>query len=206
MDGRRGRGSRVLGIVLAALVVAGALTACGGKTKTVTSTVSKGAAAPTTTSADTTPGASTAATTTAASGTGAQPVAQETVRSACSPGATVTIAVLGLRVQGSLATLTLAFTPHDPNKSASDQISLFDMNCSQGSDVNLIDPVGLKRYEVVKDSNQNSLGPGDLQVTAVSGQMATAHYTFAAPPANVTAIDVQVSDNWPQFTNVPIQR
>jgi hypothetical protein len=114
--------------------------------------------------------------------------------------------VLALQVHGPLATLRLGFTPRDPNRSASDTISLFDMTCQGNTDVTLVDPVGLKRYVVVKDSDFNSLQPSPLfGIKAVSGQTSTGNWVFAAPPASVTSIDVQVS-NWPTFQNLPIQR
>lgn len=124
----------------------------------------------------------------------------------CSPGATVQISVLGLQVQGQLATLRLGFTPHDPTKSADQTISLFDMACHGNTDVTLVDPVQLKRYVVVKDSAHNQLAPDSVGgIQAVSGQTSTGGWVFAAPPASVTAVDVQVGD-WPTFRNIPIQR
>ena len=57
---------------------------------------------------------------------------------------------------------------------------------------------------VVQDSDHNYLTSG-TNSAAVNGQMTAGNWTFAAPPPDVTSIDVQVG-NWPTFTNVPIQR
>jgi hypothetical protein len=193
------RDKQLAGVILAVLASA-CVAGCGGSTKTVTVRASA-----TSTKAATTP-ATTSTSSTAASAPATTPLAQETVRQPCSPGATVTIAVLGLHVSGQLATLQLAFTPRDPNASASEAISLFNMTCNGSTDVDLVDPVGLKRYVVVKDSSNNVLQPDPVfGVRATSGQTATGSWVFAAPPASVTSVDVQVA-NWPTFNNIPIQR
>jgi hypothetical protein len=177
------------------------LAGCGGSTKTVTvkaSGTTKAASTPATTSTS-----STTATTSAAA---AAALAQETAKESCSPGATVQISVLALQVHGQLATLRLGFMPHDPSKSADDTISMYDMACEGDTDVALVDPVGLKRYVVVSDSENHDLAPNVVTgIQAVSDQTATGDWTFAAPPASVTSIDVQVGA-WPTFSNIPIQR
>jgi hypothetical protein len=198
-------GERVPSIIVAMALAGTLLAGCGGGSKTVTVTSSA-----TTNAAPPTPPAAVSTTsvtaTTSAPAQSATPLAQETVKESCSPGATVTIAILGLHVHGQLATLELGFTPHDPNASSDDKISLFDMTCNGTTDVTLVDPVGLKRYVVVADADQDHLEPNPVfGVQAVSGQTATGNWVFAAPPASVTSINVQVA-NWPTFTNVPIQR
>jgi len=186
--------------------LAGALLGgCGGSSKTVTVTSSAGTSTtvPTPASASSTTSVTGA---TSAPAQSATPLAQETVKESCSPGATVTIAILGLQVHGQLMTLQLSFTPRDPNQSASTTINLFDMACHGDTDVSMVDPVGLKRYVVVQDSGNHDLEPDSVDgIQAVSGQTASGNWVFAAPPASVTSINVQVG-NWPTFNNIPIQR
>jgi hypothetical protein len=132
---------------------------------------------------------------------------QETVPAPDSKGGTVDIAVVGLAVQGQLATLSVRFTPHFPSEPADKSISLYDMsgNALNQDQVSLVDPVGLKRYLVVKDSNNVALGADEVFTEAVNNSSVTAHWTFAAPPANVTKIDVDLGPFQP-LNDVPISR
>ncbi len=134
-------------------------------------------------------------------------IAQQTARVPKSKDATVDIAVLGLAVQGRLATLTVRFTPHFPDDSPGQSISLYDMsdNALGTNQVSLVDPVGLKRYLVVQDSNNNALGSNEVTTEAVNNSSVVAHWTFAAPPASVTKIDVEVGP-FPAFNDLPITR
>lgn len=197
----------------AALAVALALSACGGgiKNSNASSSANTGTTAPaagsqtTSHSSTDTPTTSTTTATTTAPATAA--IAQQTVRAPNSKDGTVDIDVLGLAVQGNLATLSVRFTPHFPDKSPGDSISLYDMsdNALDPIDVSLVDPVGLKRYLVVRDSNNDSLGSDEVDTEAVNNSSVIAHYTFAAPPASVTKIDVDLGP-FPPFNNVPISR
>lgn len=119
---------------------------------------------------------------------------------------TVDIAVLSLEVAGKLATLTLSFTAHDPEAAPDTSYSLADLNGSSPTlSVTLLDPVNLRRYMVVKDSDDDALESRDDFVDVPLDASATAKYTFAAPPPDVTKIDVSVGD-WPTFRDVPIER
>lgn len=69
----------------------------------------------------------------------------------------------------------------------------------------LVDPTGLKRYVVVEDSEGRALAPDVVSTAAANGGTVTATWTFAAPPADVPKIDVQVGE-WPPFSDVEIQR
>lgn len=118
---------------------------------------------------------------------------------------TIDLAVTGLRAEGRLMTLTLAFTPHSPEAAPGDTLSLYDLNGSDPLYVTLIDPVNLRRYMVVKDSSGAELGSNVVDTEAPLDATGTAKYTFAAPPADVAKIDVSVGE-WPTFRDVPIQR
>lgn len=197
-------GKRVPGIIVAVALAGALLAGCGGGSKTVT--VITSATTKTPVPAPVTTTAISPTSTTSAPARSAARLTEETVKESCSPGATVTIAILGLQVHGQLMTLQLGFTPRDPNQSASATINLFDMACHGNTDVSLVDPVGLKRYVVVQDAGNHDLEPDSVDgIQAVSGQTATGNWVFAAPPASVTSINVQVGD-WPTFNNIPIQR
>jgi hypothetical protein len=115
---------------------------------------------------------------------------------------TVDIAVTGLKVDGELATLSLAFTMYG-SEDTSD--SLFELNGGYRLFVTLVDPVNLKRYMVVTDSDGRELQSDASETYVPQDGTTTAQYTFAAPPPNVTEIDVAVGD-WPIFRDVPIER
>jgi hypothetical protein len=201
--------------IASAAAAALALTACGGgiKNSNATSSATTGttgsagggqvttgtAASTATTTVSTTAGETSAA--------GSAALAQQTVRAPDSKGGTVDIAVLGLAVHGQLATLTVRFTPHFPDKSPDDSISLYDMsnNALDQNQVSLVDPVGLKRYLVVEDSNHNALGSDEVYTAAVNNSSVVGHWTFAAPPASVSKISVEVGP-FPPFYDVPISR
>ncbi|WP_143220927.1 hypothetical protein [Actinomadura sp. CNU-125] len=137
----------------------------------------------------------------AADGTG-KPVAQGTFDSPHVEGATVDIAVMGLKAQGRLATLTVRLTPHMPPGERN--ASLIRLHGAHVATF-LIDPVNLKRYVPVKDSSGRVMQPSDLGTRLTHGHATALVYTFAAPPENVPAVNVQVGV-WPTFRNIPVER
>ncbi|HKO26547.1 MAG TPA: hypothetical protein VJU80_03750, partial [Solirubrobacteraceae bacterium] len=138
---------------------------------------------------------------------GATILAQETVKAPASEGGTVDIAILGLAVQGQLATLTARFSPHFPSAAPDDTISLDDMsdNALDPHQVSLVDPVGLKRYLVVEDANNNALGADEVNTEAVNNSSVIAHWTFAAPPPDVTKLNVELGP-FPPLNDIPVSR
>ena len=118
---------------------------------------------------------------------------------------TMDIAVNSLQVDGELATLTVTYAVHDPEAAPDATYSLYDLNDTQPLYVTLLDPVNLKRYTVVTDSDGQALQSGAVETKVPLDASTTAQYTFAAPPADVTEIDVSIGD-WPTFRDVPIQR
>jgi hypothetical protein len=198
---------------VAAVALALSLAACGGGVKNSNATTSAttgttgttaSAGGQSTTGTATISGSDTTSTTNDAA---APAVAQETVKAPESKDGTVDIAVLDIAVQGQLATLRVRFSPHFPSQPPDDSISLYDMsgNAIDPSEVSLVDPVGLKRYLVVKDSNNQELGSDEVYTKAVNNSSVIAHYTFAAPPASVSKIDVQLGP-FPPLNDVPITR
>jgi hypothetical protein len=207
---------RIAGVAIAsaaAVALALAVAACGGGVKNSGATSSAKAgttgavASGQTTTATSSGSTDTSTATGATTGAPTTVLAQQRVRVPNSRDATVDIAVLGLAVQGRLATLTVRFSPHFPSASPDQGISLYDMsdNALDQTEVSLVDPVGLKRYLVVRDSNNTALGADEVDTQAANDSSVVAHWTFAAPPANVTKIDVELGP-FPPFDDVPISR
>jgi hypothetical protein len=134
----------------------------------------------------------------------AKPVVQGTFDSPAAKGATVDIAIMGLKVKGRLATLTVRLTPHLPATDTR-RINAYGLNGERGLGTSLIDPVGLKRYLVVRDSGGGKLETDDIFTKMTNDQATPFSFTFAAPPENVKALDVQIG-SWPMFRDIPVER
>ncbi|MFB4310690.1 hypothetical protein [Actinomadura sp. GTD37] len=134
----------------------------------------------------------------------AKPVVKGTFASPAGKDATIDIAVMGLRAKGRLATLSVQLTPHIPAPTT-DRINAYALNGEHGLGTSLIDPVNLKRYVVVKDSGGKELETDDIFTKMTNHQATPFFFTFAAPPENVQAIDVQIG-TWPTFRNIPVGR
>ncbi|TDB93304.1 hypothetical protein [Actinomadura sp. 7K534] len=133
-----------------------------------------------------------------------EPVTKGTFDSPIAPGAKVDIAIMGLKVRGRLATLLTQFTPRIP-PGGEDNPNPYELNGRNGLGTSLIDPVNLKRYVVVKDSGGKELETHDIFTHIANNQTGNFSYTFAAPPENVKAVDVQIG-SWPTFRNIPVER
>ncbi|GAA4603964.1 hypothetical protein GCM10023195_13330 [Actinoallomurus liliacearum] len=133
-----------------------------------------------------------------------KPVAKATFPSPIASGATVDLAVLGLKAGGRLADLSISMTPHVPN-GATQRITPYLLNGGTPLGVFLIDNVNLKRYLVVKDSSGHDLQTDYVTTNIANDQPGQLSFTFAAPPKGVDRIDVQIG-NWPIFHDVPIAR
>ena len=133
-----------------------------------------------------------------------KPIVQATFSSPIAPGATVDIGILGLKVNGKLADLTVSMTPHVRN-APTQQLTPYRLNGQTTIGVFLIDTVNLKRYLVVKDSGGKELQTDYVTTNIANDQPGQLSFTFAAPPQGVDKIDVQIG-NWPTFHNVPIER
>ncbi|WP_433467361.1 hypothetical protein [Spirillospora sp. CA-128828] len=133
-----------------------------------------------------------------------KPVVKGTFDSPAVQGGKVDIAIMGLKVKGKLATLTVQFVPHVPGVEPN-RMNAYGLNGRNGLNTSLIDPVNLKRYVVVKDSSGKELQTDEIFTQMTNDQPTSSFYTFAAPPDSVKSIDVQLG-NWPTFRNVPVER
>lgn len=130
---------------------------------------------------------------------------KQTVRARGATNATIDVAVLGLETSDKLATLTLSFSPHYADAPPDEEISIYDMNGEDPLYVSLLDAKNLRRYVPVMDSEGQTLATDEVGASAINNDVVTARYTFAAPPADVSEVDVVVG-NWPPFPAVPITR
>jgi hypothetical protein len=117
------------------------------------------------------------------------------------PAATVKVDLLGLERKDKVVVLTAAVTP---TTTLSDPQNLFRVLGSNSWMPSLIDTVNLKQYAVVRAGGK-ILSSNDLVVRAGSGQPMFVYAVFAAPPPDVTKVNVLFSDAIPAFSDVPIQ-
>jgi hypothetical protein len=117
----------------------------------------------------------------------------------------VSVGFVSLRVDGRLANLTLTWTPHFAGTPTTERISLYDMFSHSDPDVALIDTANLKRYVVVRDTDQHYLRADPVETKTTNDRPVTGTYTFAAPPASTRAVDVYVNDR-NLFDGVPVDR
>lgn len=197
-------------VISAATMTVLALTATGcsgsGSEKETTGT---SAVAPTSPSASTSAGASAnpEENGSAAAGVGlealANPIATVEAKTGMEqdPEGTVKVDVLGLKRKDKLLVLTAAVTPQN---SLAEPQSLFRVLGSHSWMPTLVDTVNLKQYSPVR-AGGTSLRTGDLMVKAGSGQPMFVYAVFAAPPADVTKINVLFADSIPVLTDVPVQ-
>lgn len=120
-------------------------------------------------------------------------------------GSTVRLQALPLEVRGELATLTVLWTPTFPGASATQKISLYEMNSKQPVYASLVDTENLKRHNVVKDSSGIDLSTEEVGTGSVSGSPVASRYTFAAPADGVTSVDAYVG-SFPPLADVPVKR
>ncbi|WP_230203111.1 hypothetical protein [Parafrankia discariae] len=105
----------------------------------------------------------------------------------------IEVGFVALRVDGQLARLDLLFTPRyarDPGTG----ITLYDMAGKRDAAVTLVDALNLRRYTVVRDSAGVALGAASGTTRTRNNVPVAGSFTFAAPPADVTTVDVYLND------------
>ncbi|GAA1706240.1 hypothetical protein [Brachybacterium phenoliresistens] len=115
------------------------------------------------------------------------------------PAATMTVSLHGLRREGGTLVATYSFTVHSETSEAEGWI--YDYLGSQGWHPYAIDTVNLNKHEV--------LGGGAAQTDYQGakfrpGQTLYAYASFAAPPEDVTTMDVLLVEGAPLASGVPI--
>jgi hypothetical protein len=191
-----------------AVVVALSLTACSGEEKGEPS--DKGVSSPAASGSPSPSGSASAdpeENGSAAAGVGLEaldnPIATVKARTGMEkdPEGTVKVDILGLKRKDKLLILTAAVTP---TNSLAEPQSLFRVLGSHSWSPTLVDTTNLKQYSVVR-AKGGRLASGDLSVKAGSGQPMFVYAVFAAPPADVTKINILFADSIPALTDVTIQ-
>lgn len=120
-------------------------------------------------------------------------------------GGSADIEIHELRARERLAQLTFSITTNDPEGSWTlNWEPALDDIYDDGLPVFLIDLDNMQRHTVVADGNQQPLRtPADTELSL--GRPITLTYTFAAPPEEVTNMDVHIGA-FPPFTDVPVER
>jgi len=115
----------------------------------------------------------------------------------------VTVGILSLERKGKVAVLKVVVTPEFADLKANETVP-FEKALGQFGfhwTPDLLDLTNLKKYTVLfTDSKCLNYEDGE----AVSGQPIYGWAVFAAPPAEVTSVDLTVTDWMPRFTKVPI--
>lgn len=129
------------------------------------------------------------------------PIASATVAAKVNsdPDAKLTINLHQLRRTGKVVTATFSF---QVTSTVAESDSLFDYLGQQSWWPYLVDTQNLKRHDVVVGGGARAK-TDDLSAFA-PGQTLYAYAMFAAPPQDVTAVDVQMIGGAPTATNVPI--
>ncbi len=115
------------------------------------------------------------------------------------PNAKLTIDLHSLRRTGKVVTATFSFQVTSTTDQPS---SLFRFMSDRSWWPYLVDTQNFKRHDVVVGGGTRAK-TDDLSRFA-PGQTLYAYAMFAAPPEDVTAVDVQMIDGAPTATNVPI--
>lgn len=133
---------------------------------------------------------------------------------------TADLLIRGLTVRGRVATLRFTAVVHgwewraSPTDEAAGKRpphppSLYEINPGANTDrvaATLVDPVNLRRHTPLRDSEGEELASMTwARGGSGEGRPIDASWMFAAPPADVDAVDVQVG-SWPVFREVPVTR
>ena len=124
---------------------------------------------------------------------------------------TVDLLVRGLTVRGRTATLRITAVPRGwraPGPPPDESPTLWELDPGPDADgfsAQLIDPVHLRRHLPLEDSAGESVATMRFAGGSGDGQPIDASWVFAAPPADVTSMDVQLG-NWPIFREIPVTR
>lgn len=127
-------------------------------------------------------------------------VTVDTTSSNLKQKAHVKVEIVRLERRDKLVVAVFAVTPEASGEGSE---SIFSWLGGYSPDPKLIDPVGLKAYNVVQAGNADLMGNA-INVSMSGGQTAYHYAVLAAPPAGVTKVDVMYASSVPTFTNVPL--
>ncbi|MFC7328451.1 hypothetical protein [Marinactinospora rubrisoli] len=113
------------------------------------------------------------------------------------------VQIHALRVRGELMQLTATVTAEQTGDRSGD--SLYRLYGYMGVQPYLVDTANLARYNVVRDSGGTLQAPDAGNTHLTYGEPRDLSFTFAAPPEDVTAMDLYVGE-LPPVTDVPVLR
>lgn len=119
------------------------------------------------------------------------------------PKATTRVDVFGLQRHGKLLVLTAAVT-QTTSAPAFPQTSIFSALGAKFWSPELIDPVNLKLYKVVRSSGGDELQTGPNSANAAIGQPLYVYAAFASPAPGVTALDLDFGGGIPVIRDIPV--
>ena len=110
-----------------------------------------------------------------------------------SPGDTVEVGVLGLKVDGKVQVLSLVLTPHLTSQSQDSSVYLSGIFGPGGFAPQLIDRKNLKIYSAVEASASSAL----YSIKTGNDQPLYAYAVFASPEDKNMEFDLRLIDAWP---------
>lgn len=116
---------------------------------------------------------------------------------------TATIGVLSLKVEGKVQTLRLAVTPHFDSADDDEQINIYEVWNERSFSPQLVDKDNLKVYSPIKNSSQKWTSNSFYTQTKNETPMEV-WVVYAAPEDDIDTVDIRLADEWPLFTDVPI--
>lgn len=120
------------------------------------------------------------------------------------PDATIEIALYSLRRTGKVVTATFSFRVHSAGDRAGEAL-LFGYLGGEIWTPYLVDTVNLRRHGVLTADDVAAQTSSNLRGQRFRpGQTLYAYAMFAAPPTDVTTVDVQLASGLPTAVGVPI--
>lgn len=116
---------------------------------------------------------------------------------------TATIGVLSLKVEGKVQTLRLSVTPHFDSADDDEQINIYEVWNERSFSPQLVDKDNLKVYSPIKNSSQKWTSNSFYTQTKNETPMEV-WVVYAAPEDDIDTVDIRLADEWPLFTDVPI--
>lgn len=130
---------------------------------------------------------------------------QQTLADVRDERSTLQVGITSLEVQDRVMRLELVVTPQVASLSDDEAVSFYDLRSFFDSPM-LLDRDNLKRYSVVRAGPGQRYQSDPVSTKTVNGRPMRLYFYFAAPEDEVEAFDVVLSDTYPAFTDVPVER
>lgn len=134
-------------------------------------------------------------------------IVEQDVKIGGSDERTATIGVLSLKVEDEIQTLRLVVTPHidSSEADADEKFSIYDIWNERSFSPQLVDKGNLKVYSPISDTYEE--WKSDSVYTETENEKPMEIWAvYSAPQDDIKTVDIRLADNWPVFTDVPIDR